>query len=603
MKFQISLIAVLLYLMVLPAGILSAQLSDFALLDENTELYSVIQESPQTNADQPDTTIVEEQGIDEDETEISRQEDSVITDSEVSVDLLSVLILFTASILFLSMLLHLVLYSTFDREISNSIAAMFSGLLFISYLGYYIGAYVAIPPEWNKWFEYVWMYGSIIGLHLLPFVLVTLTGMKDLKQSVHLVWFSILSFLISNYSPEFYFEYVLSAVIVFLAISGYFIYRASNQTRRNITALAAGFVIVVLASVLMVLQVYGILITSEVQMAGIVSVLYVALPISFVFFIMNLFGFQYSSFNQKIEKKSSEIEKARSQLKRLHDKLKETQEQLLEKDETDSDGMTLPLRVSEVRDKFRGISSISEQGLKYIRFTQNRLMEIRIADPHTDEQLNEIKTNLKKVESDLSQIKNQGNDIESQFKRINSGVGSGSQENGKIEINHLIRDTLQKTYDKFQARFNKHRIELDLALDKNAGVSNVDADDFRKVLKNIYHHAFESIREKIDHEKKRKGSGGQESYNFLNETPKLFIQTRREERRIFLKIEFDSLDNPEKKNVKTSNQSITESFSDQVSEPALIVASDLLKKHGLEMFILASGDETVIHLELKSADG
>jgi peptidoglycan hydrolase CwlO-like protein len=598
MKFQTSLIVVLIYLLAHTAGAHSVQSTDLASFDENSVIYSLIQESPQITSEDPDTTIIEEQGVTEDET----REDEIITEREANIDLHFFLVFFTTSLLFLTMLLHLVLYFKFSREFSNSMIAIFIGLLFISYLANYIGDYITLSSDWNDWIENFRIYGLIIALHFLPYVLSVLTGMKDLKQSVHLVWLSVIPFLIRHFSPEYYFEYVLSVVIVMLVISGYFINRASNKGRMHLSAIIAGYVIVVLATVMYVLHVYNVLIITEVQMAGIASILYAALPLSFLFFKMNHYGFKYASHNQKMEEKSSEIEKARSQLKRLHDKLKETQEQLLERVDPVSQGKSRSDNVNAVREKSRDISFISEAGLKHVRFTQNRLMEIRTTDQHSDAQLNDMEAYLKQVESDLTRIKKQGDEIEKQLNHMNEKEGNGSKDSGKVEINHLIRDTLQKVHDKFQLKFNKSRIEIDLALDKNAGVSTVDVDDFRKVLKNIYHHAFESIMEKIDLDSKRRGIEDQDAFKVLNDPPRLLIQTRREEKRIFLKIEFDSIDNPEGTHSKFGNRSGKSQFTEGSSEPALIVANDLLQKNGLEMFVLSSGSEKVIHIELKSAD-
>ena len=592
MKFQTSLIVTLIYLLAHPAGTHLVQASDFASLDENTVIYSLIQDSPQTTQEDPDTTVIEEQAVDED----------IITEGETLIDPLFILAFFTSSLLFLTMLLHLVLYFKFSRELSNSMIAIFIGLLSISYLANYIGDYSTIPFDWNEWLEFFRVYGLLIALHFLPFVLAVLTEMKDLKQSVHLVWLSAVPLLIRNITPEYYFEYVLSVVIVMLAISGYFIYRASSKGRKNLSAIITGYVIVVLTSVLYILHVYSVLIISEVQLAGIVSILYAALPLSFLFFKVSHYGFKYASYNQRMEEKSSEIEKARLQLKRLHDKLKETQEQLLERVDPVSQGKAQSVNVNEIREKSRDILSISEAGLKHVRFTRNRLMEIRTTDQYSDEQLNDMEAYLKKVESDLARIKKQGIEIDKQLNHREGKEGGGPKDNGKVEINHLIRDTLQKVYDKFQAKFNKERIEIDLSLDKNAGVSTVDVDDFRKVLKNIYHHAFESIMDKINLDSKQRGNGNQDTFRSLNDPPGLLIQTRREEKRIFLKIEFDSVDKPDSSNSSFVNSLQKSQFSEGSSEPALIVANDLLQKHGLEMFVLASGSEKVIHIELKSAD-
>jgi hypothetical protein len=540
MKFLVNPIIIFICFSALLAGNVSAHSPGLNSSELNTLSFNLMQDSPATNSQEPDTTLNGEQDTDEIMPDDGELEDLVVSGVPDSAEYLFILVIFTASILLLTIFLHLLFYARFGREFSNSLISIFSGLLLVSFLAFFSESFIDISSDWVEWIEYSWLYGFFVALHLLPYILAKINDIHELKKTIHLVWLVVIPVLISHISPEYYSDYILFASGAMMIIAGYVIIKASGLGRKFLSALATGLIVVVLTSVFVILRENNIIQISEELLTVIISILYTAFPIAFTVYMMNRYGNKYSSFNQKLGEKKSELQKSRNQLKRLHDKLKETQEKLLERDE--------PEAASE------DIKKQSNEGIHHFNTSDQK--EERI-----------------------------------------------SGDNGTLKINQLISETLQREYNKFQKQFSDLKIELDLALDKNAGVADVNVEDFRKVLRNICHHAFDSIREKVDQEKKRRGLGGKDSYKLLNELPKLSIQTRREDKRIFLKIEFDSVSHPDQVDLRTRNRSKSSgSFTDEILEPALIVANDLLKKHGLEMFILASGDETVIHIELKSAE-
>jgi two-component system, NtrC family, sensor kinase len=193
-----------------------------------------------------------------------------------------------------------------------------------------------------------------------------------------------------------------------------------------------------------------------------------------------------------VTERTSEILNQKEELEEALIHLKSTQEQLVQQEKLASLGQLTAGIAHEIKNPLNFVNNFSELSLDFLEEIGEEIEKFPKGPEKENivELLGDVKANLKK-------IRHHGTRADSIVKSMlmHSRGGSGIKE--PTDLNELIREYSNLAFHGMRANPNPINVEIQLNLEEGLPLSELNAEDFSRVILNLVKNAFDALREKI----------------------------------------------------------------------------------------------------------
>jgi two-component system, NtrC family, sensor kinase len=221
---------------------------------------------------------------------------------------------------------------------------------------------------------------------------------------------------------------------------------------------------------------------------------------------------------EKVNERTLELKEKAEKLEQALDKLKASQLQLIQKEKMASLGELTAGIAHEIQNPLNFVNNFAEINTDIILEIKQFLTAANLP-PDTGEEINALMNDL--IENQ-KKIKQYGKRAENIVKGMLQHSRKQSGEMELADLNGLLNEYLQLSYEHFQATNKLFTCNLTTNYDGNAGRVNMVKEDIGNILRNLFSNAFYSMKEKM---------AGDPRYQ-----PVLMITTQKKGGKIFIAI-------------------------------------------------------------------
>ncbi|TVR15826.1 MAG: hypothetical protein EA391_09800, partial [Balneolaceae bacterium] len=223
---------------------------------------------------------------------------------------------FSAAVLFVLLLLHLMLYYKFPEDQSNLLISIIVGLLLISDVAVHSYVYSDLTAYWYTVLRLIWAYTSSFAYIFLPYVTATIFGLKKLKKVIWLIAGYPLLVLSSIFAPELlnYIALLLFSISIFLL--GYICWQAYTSRKRGVYFVAFGVLGALILTIMYMLYALSLI---EINI-GIYSVMiafnYTLFPLGMTLYVADSYGYLFTSMENEVSDRTHELQEKSKEITR-----------------------------------------------------------------------------------------------------------------------------------------------------------------------------------------------------------------------------------------------------------------------------------------------
>lgn len=496
---------------------------------------------------------------------------------------------FVLSFLFALVLILLFYPSRLPKKNVNGITLLLSFLLLISCSAFFLADLFKISDLMAVAIPYVWIGSTSLAIHLLPYALTLVFNLKRLKKTLHLAWFAAIPVVLIYLELDFHTQYLAGAVPVVFILVFYLLYKASNKNEAGLYYVISGAIASLLLTLLLIIDNY-----SDFQLQLhlyyiVVALLYIIIPFSLILCLYIRQVSDYTVMEQELQKQSSELKSANEKMMQLKSHIDE-QEQYV------SLGQISLNMAEDISNPLNLINSSTEASIGLLEKAQNDLKN----SPHfQNDSGSRIYRILLSIEEHLQKIHNQSSHAGNKIKSILEKSGGEKKEMQLIDLNGLIEESVNRAKREMMNSTNPIKVQFDLNLDKNVGSVPLIEKDFSRLIFSLCKNAFDAMRIKMGvTDYTQEGQFSSPGYSLKNYEPKLTIETKKGDKKISIKMEYNAPDVPDEVRHKNIQSIFRAKYREGVAETGKSVIHDILKFHDSEMLIIPFGNGTSVYIEL-----
>ncbi len=269
--------------------------------------------------------------------------------------------------------------------------------------------------------------------------------------------------------------------------------------------------------------------------------------------------------------------------------LKATQAQLIQQEKLASLGQLTAGIAHEIKNPLNFVTNFSEVSIELIEEAlEERNKNQGVRDENLVNQiLQDVKDNLEKIHEHDTRA----NGIVNSMLQHSRG-GSGKPQ--PTDLNGLVKEYVNLCFHGMRAGKNPINVDIQLCLDAEPGMVPLIKEDFSRVVINLCHNAFDTMR--LRTLQGFETIGGLEDYR-----PKLTVRTTSGGDTITLEIEDNGLGIPEDIKDKILQPFFTTKKGTEGTGLGLSITNDIIKAHGGELIINSNegnGSEFIIVLPI-----
>ena len=467
---------------------------------------------------------------------------------------------FSAAVLFVLFLLHLMLFYKFPEDRSNLFISIVVGLLLIAIVATSSHVFSDVTSYWRSILIWVWLFSSAFAVIFLPYVTAEIFKLEKLKKVAWLTagfpliviaWF--FNKEIANYIALF-----LYSISFFLI--GVICWQAYKSGKRGVQYVAfgalgtMGFVIIWMFSVLglieIPLQVFTVMIVC----------LWTLFPLGMTLYVAESYGYLFTSLE-------SEITVRTKKLKQSLEQLRATQTQLIQQEKLASLGQLTAGIAHEIQNPLNFVNNFSEVSNELIAEIEEERSKSKDARDETlvSEILSDIKENL-------SKINHHGKRADAIVKGMLEHSRKSEGTKTPTNLNALADEYLRLSYHGLRAKDKSFNADFKTDFDPNLPKVEVIPQDIGRVLLNLINNAFYAVNEPS------KGSEPLEGYK-----PIVTISTKNLGDRIEIAVSDNGPGIPDSIKEKIFQPFFTTKPTGQGTGLGLSLAYDIVKAHGGEL--------------------
>lgn len=299
---------------------------------------------------------------------------------------------------------------------------------------------------------------------------------------------------------------------------------------------------------------------------------------------------------ERIQQK--ELEQAK-EIEKAYMDLKITQAQLVQQEKLASLGQLTAGIAHEIKNPLNFVNNFSEVSIELIAEAKEERNKSPDARDETlvDEIMEDIKSNLQKIHEHGSRA----NRIVTSMLQHSRG-GSGKKE--PTDLNALIREYVNLSYQGMRAGKNPMNVEITLDLDPGIKQVLLIKEDFTRVVINLCNNAFEAMKEKFKkHEpdcyREQSAKYDDGAIREVNYKPKLSIRARYENGKVLISIEDNGPGIPDEIKDKILQPFFTTKKGTEGTGLGLSITNDIVKAHAGELKVksqVGRGSKFIIEL-------
>jgi signal transduction histidine kinase/ligand-binding sensor domain-containing protein len=233
---------------------------------------------------------------------------------------------------------------------------------------------------------------------------------------------------------------------------------------------------------------------------------------------------------EREKSRERELEQAR-EIERAYYELKQTQNQLVQKEKMASLGELTAGIAHEIQNPLNFVNNFSELGFELVEeLKDGPLLQL------PKEAKREAEEILKSLDQNLQKIHHHGRRADAIVKNMLQHSRASSGEKQLTNLNDLADEYLRLAYHGLRAKDKNFECTLETSFDAKLEKVELVQQDMGQVLLNLYNNAFYAV--------KQKQQAGLEGYE-----PKVTVSTRRQGRRVEIKVRDNGVGIPE--NVKS----------------------------------------------------
>lgn len=584
-----------MYILVLILSFISITLQDTYAFTENA--YHTSQPDHVTadlfykidyRIDQDTDTLTVTDSETETETETSDSEIGTLDEMIYAYNLAAFSIIATFQLVLVLILLFYLF--RIPQKKANGITLLFSILLLISCSAFFVLDLFESSDLMETATPYIWIGSTSLAIHLLPYLFTLVFNLKRLQMLLHLTWFAAVPLVLLFLEIDFHTQYLSGAAVVVAIILFYLLYRANFKNESGVNYVITGTIIAFVLILLLIIDNYS---NFQLQLSLyyiVVALLYIIIPFSLTLCLYFRQMTDYTAMGDELKELSSELKFANEKLAQLKSHIDE-QEQFVSLGQ-------LSLNIArDIKNPLNLVKNSSEVSIGLIEKAQNDLKNY----PHfQNDSGNQVFHLLMTIKEHLQKIQDQSAYADSKIKRVLKESDSKDKTMQLTDLNGLIEEYVSLAKRNMMNSTNPIKVGIDLNLDKNVGSVPLIKNDFSRVILSLCKNAFDAMRIKMGViDIKPEGQISSTEYSLKNYEPKLTIETKKEDRKISIKMEYNAPDVPDEVSHKNIQSIFGAKYHESVKGRGKSVIQEILKSHTSEMLIIPFGNGTSVYIELR----
>jgi signal transduction histidine kinase len=498
---------------------------------------------------------------------------------------------FTSSFLLALVLISLFYLFRIPQKQANGFSVLFSFILLVSCSSFFIPDLIETGDSINVAIPYIWIGSTSLAIHLLPYLFALVFNMRRLNVLLNLVWLAAIPLILLFLEIDFHTHYLSGAAVVVAMILFYLLYRANIKNVSGANYVISGTITAYVLALLLILDNFG---EFQLQLSVyyiIVALLYIIIPASLTLCLYYRQMTDYTVMEHELQELSSELNSANEKLVQLRSHIEEQEHYV-------SLGQQSLNIARDIKNPINLVKNSSEVSIGFVETAQNDLKN----SPHfQNDSGNKLFHLLLKIEEHLQKIQDQSTHADSKIKRMLKVSGNESSTMQLTGLNELIEEYVNLAKQNMMNSSNPIKVGIDLNLDKNVGLVPLIEKDFSRVILSLCKNAFDAMRIKMGvGDIRPEGQISNTGYSLKNYEPKLTIETKKEDRKISIKMEYNAPDVPDEVSYKNIQSIFRAKYHDNVTEHGKSVIHDILKSHGSELLIIPFGNGTSVYIELRA---
>ncbi len=387
-----------------------------------------------------------------------------------------------ATMLFLVVLLHLLLFLLFPADRSNLYITILVFLLFLHVVVGWMGLFFELDILHRWYFHHIpYIFLIMAALSMIPFTISYMFNQKPRLIHKILIWLSpvltLANFILSG--PDINIPIVIVLIIGTLFLSYLVLIKAWRNKQKGVWIIAGAFLSLALSGVTFLLystfsQNYSI----DSFSSFLYYLIYGSIPLGLTGFMASRFRDLYSNLEQKVHDRTLELEQSLEELR-------STQSQLIQSEKMASLGQLTAGIAHEIQNPLNFVNNFSEVSKELVGEMND---ELAVGNWQLAKDIS------KDIEQNLEKINHHGKRADAIVKGMlqHSRANTGHKE--PIDINVLADEYLRLSYHGMRAKDKSFNAEYKTEFDPNLPKINVVPQDIGRVLLNLINNAFYAVQ-------------------------------------------------------------------------------------------------------------